>query len=62
MSGGKDFCKWSKQAILMRGILKHTLNFVFGKYGIGLADIGVAEAFYEQGEVSKSLIELTKTS
>ncbi len=58
--GGKDFSKWSTQALRMRAVLKPALHFVLGRYGIGSADIGVAETYYERGDLGMALIELTK--
>ncbi len=58
--GGKDFSRWSAQAPRMRAVLKPALHYVLGRYGIGSADIGVVEAYYECGDLGMALIELTK--
>ena len=60
MHGGKDFCEWSKSALPLRNMLKGFVEFIFITDGIGLADTGVGEAFYEQGKLDAALVELTK--
>ena len=60
MHGGKDFCEWTKSKEILKRMLKGSLEALFEKNGIGLVDIGMGEAYYEENHLDKALLELTK--
>ncbi len=59
MNGGKDFCEWSKHCRQLYNLLRHPVELVLGKSGMGLPEISLGEALFEQGKAiteSMSLI------
>lgn len=61
MSGGLDFCEWSKMDRKLYRTMKLPISIVFGKYGDGLAEIALGESLFEQnmdGNYTESLMLL----
>lgn len=50
MSGGKDFCRWSKTDRALYRTVKKTIEKALGRYGAGLGDIALSESLFEKGE------------
>lgn len=48
MNGGKDFCEWSKNDRDLAKMLKKPAEIVLGSFGVGLANIGLAESAFEK--------------
>lgn len=51
MSGGKDFCQWSKSDRDLARMLKKPAEIVLGSFGVGLANIGLAESSFEKNSL-----------
>lgn len=51
MNGGKDFCEWSKTDRDLAKMLKKPVEIVLGRFGAGLANIALAESFFEKDSV-----------
>jgi LuxR family maltose regulon positive regulatory protein len=49
LNGGKDFSRWVRHDRKLYILMKKTIETILGKYGIGLADIGLAESLFEKG-------------
>ena len=50
MNGGKDFCEWSKNDLLLARTLGPVVERMLGKAGIGLVQAALGESAYEKGE------------
>lgn len=57
LNGGKDFCSWVKHDRKYYHFMKAPLELLFGKYGIGLADIALADSLFEKSS-SDNLTEI----
>lgn len=49
MSGGKDFCKWSRSDRALARTVGPLVERVLGSYGKGLTKIALGESLYEKG-------------
>ncbi len=49
MSGGKDFCEWSRTDRKLAKTIGTAVAHVLGKYGRGLVNIALAESLFEKG-------------
>ena len=49
LSGGKDFCEWSKRDKELAMSIGKILEFTLGKYGKGLVNTALAESYLEKG-------------
>lgn len=59
MNGGKDFCEWSKKDDLLYVTMRHPVETVLGRDGVGLAECAVCESKFEKGEnISDRLLSL----
>lgn len=59
MNGGKDFSKWSKNDDFLHSNMRKSLEFILGRGGVGLADVGLCESYFEKGmDVSEKIMEL----
>lgn len=50
MSGGKDFCEWSKKDRELAKLIGKPLSLVFGRQGASMVNLALAESFLEKGE------------
>lgn len=57
LSGGKDFCSWMRHDRKLYSLMKKPIELILGKYGVGLADIGLAESLFEKS-LSNNLTEI----
>ncbi|MEG0825646.1 MAG: LuxR C-terminal-related transcriptional regulator, partial [Oscillospiraceae bacterium] len=51
MNGGKDFCEWSKTDRDLAKMLKKPAEIVLGSFGVGLANIALAESSFEKNSL-----------
>ena len=58
LSGGKDFCEWSKRDKELAMSIGKILEFTLGKYGKGLVNIALAESYLEKGGDSYEIANL----
>lgn len=49
MSGGKDFCEWSKKDQELAASIGKLVEKILGKYGKGLVSLALAESYLEKG-------------
>lgn len=49
MNGGKDFCEWSKNDLLLANTLGPIVEKLLGKTGVGLVQTALGESTYEKG-------------
>lgn len=57
LNGGKDFCGWVKHDRKFYHLMKKPCELLLGRYGIGLADIALAESLFEK-TASDNLTEI----
>ena len=61
MNGGKDFSVWSKKDDLLYATIRHPVEAVLGKDGVGLPDCALAESKFEKGEdISGRMLSLVQ--
>ncbi len=48
MNGGKDFCSWSKNDVMLAGTIGKVMELILGSFGRGLVHAALAESFYEK--------------
>ena len=60
MSGGKDFCEWSKKDKELAASIGKLVEKVLGKYGKGLVSLALAESFLEKGMDSYEVAALAE--
>lgn len=58
MSGGKDFCKWSRSDRALARTVGPLVERVLGSYGKGLTKIALGESLFEKGEDSFEVLTL----
>lgn len=58
MSGGKDFCEWSRKDSELAASIGNIISFVLGKYGAGLVELALAESFFEKGKDNYEVVRL----
>ncbi len=58
MSGGKDFCKWSRSDRVLARTVGPLVERVLGSYGKGLTKIALGESLYEKGADSFEVLTL----
>lgn len=56
MSGGKDFCEWSKTDKLLADTIGGILERLLGKRGSGLVNAALGESYYEKGVDSYTVL------
>lgn len=56
MNGGRDFWDYSRYVPKIRGVLKGIAKILYGKLGVGMADIATAEILYQQDRVYEALV------
>lgn len=57
LNGGKDFCEWVRHDRKLYHLMKKPCELLLGRYGIGLADIALAESLFEKS-TSDNLTEV----
>ncbi len=50
LNGGKDFSDWTRRDDLLYATIRHPVEAVLGRDGVGLPDCAVAESKFEKGE------------
>lgn len=60
MSGGKDFCEWSKKDKELAASIGKLVEKVLGKYGKGLVSLALAESYLEKGMDSYEVAALAE--
>ncbi len=58
MSGGKDFCKWSRSDRALARTVGPIVERVLGRYGKGLTKIALGESLFEKGENAFEVLTL----
>lgn len=58
MNGGRDFCEWSKRDTELYKILAVPFKTVFGKSSAGMAELSLAESYWEKGESDYEIMRL----
>ncbi len=58
MSGGKDFCKWSRSDRTLARTVGPLVERVLGRYGKGLVKAALGESLYEKGEDNYEVLTL----
>lgn len=58
MSGGKDFCKWSRSDRVLARTVGPLVERVLGSYGKGLTKVALGESLYEKGADSFEVLTL----
>lgn len=58
MSGGKDFCKWSRSDRALARTVGPIVERVLGRYGKGLTKIALGESLFEKGENTFEVLTL----
>lgn len=59
MDGGRDFSDYARYVPNIRGVLKGFAKILYGKQGVGMADIAAAEILYQQDRVYEALVLVT---
>lgn len=60
MSGGKDFCEWSKKDKELAASIGKLVEKILGKYGKGLVSLALAESYLEKGMDSYEVAALAE--
>ncbi len=60
MSGGKDFCEWSKKDKELAATMGKIVELVLGKHGKGLVNIALAESYFEKGMDNYEVLSLAE--
>jgi len=57
INGGKDFSQWVRHDRTIYNLMKKPVELILGRYGVGLADIALAESLFEKS-TSDNLTEI----
>lgn len=58
MNGGRDFCEWSKNDREIYAAMSAPFKTIFGKSSAGMAELSLAESFFEKGESDYEIMRL----
>ena len=58
MNGGKDFCHWSPDDVMLAKTIGPVVERVLGRYGKGLVKVALGESFYEKGRDTYTVLTL----